>query len=238
MVPCPCFDARMPDQLGRPALALGKKGRQPDRFPFHRQLCLNGMGKVLALPRMDTPEPAAAEAALLASLARGERAAAEELVDATYRRVFALLSHLSAGDRDLAADLTQETYRRAWAALPSFDRRARFSTWLYRIATNVFLNHIRRPHLIIPLEQDEELALPASAPRQDDEVETAQTQARLRRAVLALPDALRSTVILRYWAEESASEIARAEGLSVVAIRKRLRRAIALLARMLKEESL
>jgi len=189
----------------------------------------------MALPRQEAPEPAAAEATLLAAWARGERAAAEALVDATYRRVFALLSHLCAGDRDLAADLTQETYRRAWAALPSFDRRARFSTWLHRIATNAFLNHIRRPHLLVPLEPEHELIIPASGPRQDDEVEAAEAQARTCRAVLALPDELRATVILRYWGEASASEIARVEGVTAVAIRKRLRRAIALLREALEE---
>ncbi len=173
----------------------------------------------------------------MASIARGERASAEALVDATYRRVFGLLCHLCAGDRDLAADLTQETYRRAWAALPSFDRRSRFSTWLHRIATNVYLNHIRRPRLIVPLGEALELALPTPETSPSDEAEVAEARAHLRRAVLALPAALRDTVILRYWAEESAREIARLEGVSAVAIRKRLRHAVALLREALKEES-
>jgi RNA polymerase sigma-70 factor (ECF subfamily) len=178
-------------------------------------------------------EPAG-ERELLASLAGGDREAAETLVDRTYRKVFALLCKLS-HDPDLAADLTQETYRRAWAALGSFDGRAQFSTWLYRIATNAFLNHIRRPHAVVPLDDEIGGTLPDGGPRQDDEAIAAQTQERLRRAVLRLPDELCFTVAARFWGETPVPEIARAEGISEVAVRKRLKRAFRLLAVTLEE---
>ncbi len=178
-------------------------------------------------------EPAE-ERLLLASLAGGDREAAEALVDRTYRRVFALLCRLS-GDTDLAADLTQETYRRAWAAIPSFDGRSQFSTWLYRIATNAFLNHVRRPHAVVPLDEEHGSTLRDGSPPQDDEVIAAQTGERLRRAVLGLPGELRFTVAARYWGEAPVAEIARAEGISEVAVRKRLKRAFRLLAANLQE---
>jgi RNA polymerase sigma-70 factor (ECF subfamily) len=178
-------------------------------------------------------EPAE-ERFLLASLAGGDREAAEVLVDRTYRRVFALLCRLS-GDPDLAADLTQETYRRAWTALASFDGRSQFSTWLYRIATNAFLNHVRRPHAVVPLDEEHGSTLRDGSPPQDEEVIAAQTRERLRKAVLGLPEELRFTVAARYWAETPVAEIARAEGISEVAIRKRLKRAYRLLAVVLEE---
>jgi RNA polymerase sigma-70 factor (ECF subfamily) len=174
------------------------------------------------------------ERLLLASLAEGDREAAERLVDRTYRNVFALLCRLS-GDRDLAADLTQETYRRAWAALPSFDGRAQFSTWLYRIATNAFLNHVRRPHAVVPLDEEHARTIPDGAPPQDEDAIAAQSRDRLRRAVLSLPEELRFTVVARYWGEAPVSEIARAEGISGAAVRKRLRRAYRVLAVVLEE---
>jgi len=198
------------------------------------------MGTVLALPRPLAGEREAGEVEpaeerfLLASLAGGDREAAGALVDRTYRRVFALLCKLSV-DRDLAADLTQETYRRAWAALPSFDGRAQFSTWLYRIATNAFLNHVRRPHPVVPLDEEHGRMLPDGSLPQDEEAIAGQTRERLRRAVLGLPDELRFTVAARYWGEAPVAEIARAEGISEVAVRKRLKRAYRLLAVVLEE---
>ena len=203
-------------------------------------MCLNGMETVQALPRpwagiqgARMAEPAE-ERHLLASLAGGNREAADALVDRTYRKVFALLCRLS-GDPDLAADLTQETYRRAWAALGSFDGRAQFSTWLYRIATNTFLNHVRRPHAVVPLDEEHGGTLPDVSPGQDEEMIVAQARERLRRAVLGLPEELRFTVAARYWGEAPVTEIARAEGISEVAVRKRLKRAYRLLALVLEE---
>ena len=195
-------------------------------------------GSAAWLPRGEGREAPLAEPAeeraLLASLAAGDREAANALVERTYRRVFALLCKLS-GDADLAADLTQETYRRAWAALGSFDGRAQFSTWLYRIATNAFLNHVRRPRPVQPLDEEHERTLPDSGVRQDDAAIAAQIQERLRKAVLALPEELRFTVAARFWGDAPVAEIARAEGISQVAIRKRLNRAYRMLALVLQE---
>lgn len=175
------------------------------------------------------------EASLLAGLRAGERMAAEALVDRTYHLVFALLCRMSGGDRDLAADLTQETYRRAWPALGSFDGRSRLSTWLYRIATNVYLNHMRRPRLLTPLEEEHVAEVPDRSPRQDDEAITRQSEERLRLAVLALPESLRFPLVAHYWGEVPVRDIASSEGVSQVAVRKRLHRAFAILRRLLEE---
>lgn len=175
------------------------------------------------------------EPSLLAGLRAGERAAAEAMVDRTYRLVFALLCRMSGGDRDLAADLTQETYRRAWPALGSFDGRSQLSTWLYRIATNVYLNHVRRPRLLTPLEEEHVAVVPDRSPRQDDEAIARQGEERLRHAVLALPQVLRFLLVAHFWGEVPVREIASSEGVSQVAVRKRLHRAFAILRRVLEE---
>ncbi len=180
---------------------------------------------------------AASDAALLRALARGDRAAGETLVDRTYRRVWSAHMKFTGGDADLAADLTQETYRRAWAAIASFDGRAAFATWLYRIAYTTFLNHVRRPRRVVPL--DPELEAHASDPAPDGEHRTLRTERdlRLRQAVLALPDALRDTVAARYWGDLPVREIAASEGISEVAVRKRLRKAYGLLEAALEVTS-
>jgi RNA polymerase sigma-70 factor (ECF subfamily) len=174
------------------------------------------------------------ESRLLAAMAAGDRAAAERLVERTYRGVHAFLRRLC-GDPELAADLTQETYRKAWSALAGFHGQAQFSTWLCRIAYNVFLNHLRRPRRLVPLEERSEEAIPDPAPAADDVLGQAAEGDRLRRAVLLLPEEQRFTVTALYWGERSVREIALDQGVSGVAIRKRLKRALAALGRMLAE---
>jgi RNA polymerase sigma-70 factor (ECF subfamily) len=175
------------------------------------------------------------EGRLLAALAAGDRQAAERLVERTYRGVYALLRRLC-GDPDLAADLTQDTYRKAWDALPGFDRRSQFSTWLFRIAYTTFLNHLRRPRRLVPLEERHEAAVPDPAPAADEVVGRGLEGVRLRRAVLALPEDLRYTVTAVFWGELPVKEIARQEGITTVAIRKRLKKAFRLLALALEED--
>ncbi|MEM6796264.1 MAG: sigma-70 family RNA polymerase sigma factor [Acidobacteriota bacterium] len=176
------------------------------------------------------------ERRLLEALAAGDRSAAEALARGSYTAVFRSLTKLC-GDPELAADLTQETFRRAWAALPQFDGRARFSTWLYRIAYNTFISFQRRPKLLAPLEEDEVSRIAAEGPRPDREVERAQKERRLRTAVLELPDTLRLAVTARFWGEVPVLELARLEGVTGPAIRKRLRRAEKILRRALKEHA-
>jgi len=200
------------------------------------------------LQALDTPHPFAAPVAgedrerrLLGALAGGDRAAAEELVERTYRRIYSLLHRLTGGDAELAADLTQETYRKAWSALGGFDGRAQFSTWLHRIAYTTFLNHRRRPQLVVAVDDPEEEAAhatpdPPGNPGPDEALDASRRSDRLRRAVLALPESLRYTVTARFWGELPVREIARHEGVTSVAVRKRLRKAMGMLAATLQGE--
>lgn len=190
----------------------------------------------------DLPSPRAvsrpvarrSERQLLEALAAGDRSAGSELVDRTYRAVWAALYRFTGGDPELASDLTQETYRRAWAAIGAFDGRAALSTWLYRIAQTTYLNHIRRPRRVTPLEPELEATI--TDPAEDGETTTIRSQEaeRLRRAVLTLPGALRDTVAARFWGELPVREIAASEGLTEPAVRKRLAKAYRLLAAALE----
>jgi RNA polymerase sigma-70 factor (ECF subfamily) len=180
---------------------------------------------------------------LVAALKAGSRRAAETLAEQSYRGVYGALFRLCGGDRDLTAELTQETYRRAWSALDSFQGKARFSTWLYRIAYTTFLNHLRRPRPFVPLDEDSggvdppDLAGSDTAEDPEERLDARRRTARLRRAVLDLPEELRFTVTARYWSGQSARDIARTEGITPTAVRKRLRKAAQLLAVTLQEEA-
>lgn len=172
------------------------------------------------------------ERQLIAAARAGDRSAAEELVDRSYRGVFAALVRMCGGDADLAGDLTQDTFRKAWEALARFDGRSRIGTWLYRIAYTTFLNHIRRPILIAPADPE----LPDPGPGAEAALDSSQRAERLRRAVLALPEELRFVVTARFWGEQSVAEIAELEKVTTVAIRKRLNRAFGLLEGALQKD--
>lgn len=174
----------------------------------------------------------------LAALLAGSREAAEQLMEETYRHTYRVLLRLCGGDRELAADLTQETYRRAWTALDGFHGASRFSTWLYRITYTTFLNHLRRPRRLTPLDEAAAAVLEDPSPGQERRLSERRSAARLRRAVLALPEDLRFTVTARFWGELPVREIAGQVGISTVAVRKRLRKAYRLLADRLNDPDL
>lgn len=77
-----------------------------------------------------------------ACLAHDERACST-LVD-TYARMVGTVIWRATGNRDAIEDLTQETFLRVFRALEYFDARARLSTWIYTIAHNVAVDHLRR----------------------------------------------------------------------------------------------
>lgn len=178
------------------------------------------------------------ERSLLVQYASGDRSAAERLVADTYRQVFGFVLKLCGGDADLAADLTQDTYRKAWDALAGFDGRSRFSTWLCRIAYTTFLNHLRRPHLVVPIE-DEAGVVEAEDPEPspEEQARLSVSGERLRRAVMALPEPLRGAVTAHFWGGAEVTDLAREAGVTAVAIRKRIKKALAVLAAALEEDA-
>jgi RNA polymerase sigma-70 factor (ECF subfamily) len=175
------------------------------------------------------------ERALLAAIRQGDTAAAEQLVDQTYSAVFASVYRLC-GDRELAADLTQETYQKAWGALPRFDGRSQLFTWLYRIAYTTFLNHVRRPRRMTSLDEPDAIEVRDERPRADDVLAENEEAEHLRKAVMQLPEDMRFTVTAHFWGGLPVKEIAQIEGITTVAIRKRLHRAFSILETMLGEE--
>jgi len=198
-------------------------------IPYARPLAMHGEPPLPADPHDD-------EARLLAELRAGRPRAAERLAEATYARLWAAC-HRITGRAEEAADLVQETYRKAWQALPEFRGESRFSTWLFRIAWTTHAKRLRRPRLVVPLEEERAEAEPAPGPSPESEAAAAESAARLRTAVAGLPDDLRSTVVARYWAELPAREIAASERITPTAVRKRLAKALRLLAAELQEKT-
>lgn len=198
---------------------------------------------VTSLARFPAPErerepsgPWPDESSLLEAIRAGNRDAAEAMVERTYSAVYASLCRLCS-DGDLAADLTQETYQKAWAALRTFNGRSQLFTWLYRIAYTTFLNHVRRPRRMKPLEEPYAASLANDDPPADQVLSANEDAERLRAAVLRLPDDLRFTVTAHFWGGLAVKEIAQLEDITTVAIRKRLHKAFSILEAMIDEDS-
>ena len=174
---------------------------------------------------------------LAARAAAGDEAAFEDLVIRYQARVFRLARRLTGEDGD-AQDALQETFLQAYRGLGSFRGDARFSTWLYRIATNAALM-LRRARSRRPGESLEEFL-----PRFDAEGRHAATPAELRsvcnaeeildRQLLAekaragidrLPDLYREAFVLRDLEELTTAEVAEVLGVEPATVRQRVHRA-------------
>ncbi len=166
------------------------------------------------------------EPELVAAAKAGDRGAFEELVRRTYADTFTLARRLT-GDAEDARDVTQDVYLRAWRGIGSFRGEAQFSTWLYRITANTANTHLRKRSRsrAEPLNEFNDPAETRFDASPVAAFEVAEMQQRVSKAIDALPEKLRSVVVLRDVYELSHEAIADELGISVAAAKVRLHRA-------------
>jgi RNA polymerase sigma-70 factor (ECF subfamily) len=147
------------------------------------------------------------------------------------------------GSTQDAEDLAQEALLRAWRALERFEPRAKFQTWLYRIATNACLDELesrpRRPEPVDPFP-DTRSDL-AAAPTYDPAARYAQREGlelALMRAIQELPGRQRAVLIFRDVLGWSASEVAEVLGSTTASVNSALQRARSKIAEDVPERSL
>ena len=169
------------------------------------------------------------EALLMARLALGDMAALSELVQRHQQRAWQLAYRVT-GRRDMADDIVQDAFLRVLRSAAAYQPSAAFSTWLYRIVSNLCLDALRRPRLApLPVES------PGSGRISCHEVESAERAAAVQREVAALPDRQRLALVLHRFDGLSLSQIGQALGCSVSAVESLLTRAYAQLRRKLAD---
>nr|WP_240954289.1 sigma-70 family RNA polymerase sigma factor [Solimonas marina] len=135
--------------------------------------------------------------------------------------VRSLLRRLTGGQHALADDLAQETFLQAYRKLAQFRADARFSTWLHRIATNAWLQHLRARRIELSLDDvpavDEGLAADDEAPRAD-------LQLDMNRAFAVLSPAERAAIVQCYHLDMSHEEAAAALGCPVGTLKSHISR--------------
>jgi RNA polymerase sigma-70 factor, ECF subfamily len=161
------------------------------------------LNRVLAMDAGGEPIDAIAQAA------DGNVAAFERLYRQFSPRVYGLCLRLT-GQREEAEDCTQESFIAAWRALPRFERRSRFSTWLHRIAVNCVLSR-RKGLRAVHEESEPALGLPDRA-----DPGGGPPPLDLERAIAALPEGARHVLVLvgiyGYSHAEAADALGIAEG--------------------------
>jgi len=145
-------------------------------------------------------------------------------------KVFNFLLRMT-GDRTLSEDLTQEVFFRMLKYRHTYRESRRFTTWMFQIARNVFLDHLRKTHPEVAAESAPEPAAPDRAPTED--LEQKESVVRLREALSRLPWKKREMLVLSRYHDLKYQEIADMLDCSVSAIKVGVHRAMEDLRRML-----
>ncbi len=172
-----------------------------------------------------TPAHSDPDIELMLRFQKGDGRAFEELVRRHTRGVLNLV-YRYLGDASGAEDMAQDVFVKVYRARKKYQPKAKFSTWLYRIAVNHCLNEIRsrrlQPASAAPI--DDLLEEPSAAPP-DAELRREELRRDVKEAINALPENQRMAVLLARYQEMSYEEISEAMGLSMEAVKSVIHRA-------------
>ncbi|MEW5766907.1 MAG: sigma-70 family RNA polymerase sigma factor [bacterium] len=163
----------------------------------------------------------------------GNPSAFSELVRRYETRIYSLAYNMM-GSFEEAEDVLQETFLRVYKSLDGFRGEAGFSTWLYRIATNVCLGRLRKKEPQVSASLDELIATEeGEVPRQIEDWSknpeevflSKEFKSVLSQTITDLPEGYREVLVLRDIEDLKTQEVARILHLSIPAVKSRLHRA-------------
>lgn len=178
----------------------------------------------------DSPEPADAD--VVRRILDGEADLFEVLVERYRLRLFRFVQRFT-NDAEDARDVTQDVFLKVYGALDSYDSKYKFSTWLFRIAGNAAIDHLRRRRIrALPLdlgpdEEGGERRVDPKETRPDPYEDLARRRLRtaLDAAIERLPDDYRELISLRHYGELPYEEIAELKGMPLGTVKNKLFRA-------------
>jgi RNA polymerase sigma-70 factor, ECF subfamily len=191
-------------------------------------------------PGLEPQNPSLTDESIVSRVVAGDTAAFELLMRRHNQRVFRAVRAVLKDDDD-AEDAMQQAYIAAFTHLADFGGRARFSTWLVRIAVHEALGKLRRTKRLVSLDGEdaevEEAVMTTTRTRNPEEVASdVELRALLVEAVDALPIGFRTVFVMRAVEEMSSGDTAEALGIPEETVRTRLHRARGLLREQLAEK--
>jgi len=175
---------------------------------------------------------------------KGDEAAFSELLVRYRNAIYGLCYRMTRRSED-ARDLAQEVFIKVFSLLDRYDESYAFSSWIFRIATNHCIDHLRRNRLrflsldgYTDAEGDViELQIPHKGPQPDRLLENSEAMDRLEEVVGDLPPHYRAIILLRHDQDLSYEEIATILDLPLGTVKARIHRARNLVVRMLQERA-
>lgn len=171
-----------------------------------------------------------ADGELVQTAIAGREASFEELVR-RYQRPIAAYVYRMVGDYDAALDLTQEVFIKVYNSLSRYRSEFKFSTWIYKIAHNAAIDHLRRYAVreqALASEFDGEPRIVSIESRRltpEQESEREERRSEIESVVDELSPAYRELIVLRHSHDLSYDEIAEVTGLPLGTVKNRLFRA-------------
>ena len=168
----------------------------------------------------------------------GDQSAWDLIVRQHWRKVFNV-AYKFVGKHDEAEDLAQDIFLKVFKSLDTFDRRANFQTWLVSVSRNLCIDHyrsVRKERETINRDVDAGELSPASPDESPfDAIEQRDRVTLLRQALAALPESLRTAVLMRDIQERSYQEIAETLRLPEGTVKSRINRGRTELARQIRK---
>ncbi len=172
----------------------------------------------------------AADRDLVISASRGVEGGFEELVR-RYQRPISAYVYRMVGNHESALDLTQEIFIKVYGSLSRYRPEFKFSTWIYKIAHNAAIDHLRRNagrerSLINGTESDNyDLPIESEGLSPEQQSEREERRVEIESVVRSLPTAYRELIVLRHSQDLTYEEIVEVTGLPLGTVKNRLFRA-------------